>query len=286
MSWFGKETQRLGYNASCKWGLALLLLQLFVTQPIMGKTLGKERENGSTHSHDHQQRPFISIHEMEVANGVEYSENQEDPVVRAQGYDRVEFEHLAFEWLSQSSSSSARSLFSTESEVSMVDNLDPSQLSTSSSNRELVGIEDLVDEGLYRDTFIDMCYSNLTADTTLTAGDTITTTDIFDFLTGLCRNDENCDYYYYPDGMPLNYDGLDVNIQLEWLWTICPPSWRSSAFCLENLQEEQGTDDYGLIVDDSNKWIVFNQTFDFCQRIWPFRQHTNGKFFNTSRSFQ
>ena len=241
----------------------------------MGDTLGQE--NGNSHLHVHE-RPFISIYQKEVDNSVGRSENKassKEFQENLKGQDRHEFEQVAFQWLSQSL---AKSSYLAESEVAVVGDPDSTPWPTSSSNRALIGIEDLVDEGLYRDTFIEMCHNNLTEKQTLTVGDSITTTDIFDFLTGLCRDDPNCDGFYYPDGIPLNYDGLNVEIQLEWLWTICPPSWRSSASCLENLQEEQGIDDYGLLIrNESERWIVFDQTLDFCRRIWPHRQHTDGK---------
>ena len=305
------------YSTTVSWGLILLLLQC-VTRPIGGNPLGTYRKKQGhvqkPYYHHQNQRPFLSFLESETNvedyteglsdNGASLEEFHQDPIVQgiiedksgglsdtapsleefhqdpvAQGMQgksaRAEFEEVAYQWLLHSSSRNM--LFEDIDKKPIMGESDEYHFSSADFNRDLVGVEDIVGEGFERDRFIDLCYANLTADATKSKGDSITTTDIFEFLIGICEDNQDCSVYY-PYGIPLNYDGLDVNIQLEWLWTICPPSWRSSAACLEDLQEEQGIDDYGLILTETNKWINFNKTLDFCTRIWPYRQHTDGKF--------
>ena len=115
-----------------------------------------------------------------------------------------------------------------------------------------------------QDDFVEVCYGNLTSTESIQDGN-ITTIDVYNFISLV---DEN---------KYLNFNSIPAFIQLEWMWTLCPPTWMSAAKCLEELEEmnELGSD-YGFTLTPENQNSVFSKVKSFCKRIW-YQYRTTGE---------
>ena len=119
--------------------------------------------------------------------------------------------------------------------------------------------------------FVSVCYGNLTSSDATSDGN-ITTIDVYNFIK------------LVDDNATSNYLSINVLIQLEWMWTLCPPSWETSAKCLSELEEmnEQGYD-YGFLLDDETTTTsIYAQVEGFCRRIWHIYRTTGTLYCLTS----
>jgi hypothetical protein len=124
--------------------------------------------------------------------------------------------------------------------------------------------------------FVDVCYNTLTSNQVVVNGN-ITTSDVHDFMVKISDRNEG-----------LTFEGLDVEIQLHWMWTLCPNTmWRVSASvtteCYDDLERmNENESEYGFILTPETKDLIFLQIKDFCGRIW-FLFRTIGEFHEIHR---
>ena len=116
-----------------------------------------------------------------------------------------------------------------------------------------------------QDDFVDVCFGNLTSPQAIQDGN-IFTNDVYSFVNLVDEKEY------------LHFNDIPVFIQLEWMWALCPPSYRTSVECFEKLEEmnEKG-DDYGFLLNPDDKDSVYHKVKNFCRRIW-WVYRTTGKF--------
>ena len=110
---------------------------------------------------------------------------------------------------------------------------------------------------LLQSEFITVCYGNLTSPTSISDSN-LTTSDIYNFIQQI------------DDNATINFLSINVNVQLEWMWTLCPPDQtESSKECFDTLEEMNDLGlDYGFVIEEENRVEILEKVKGFCKRIW------------------
>ena len=108
-----------------------------------------------------------------------------------------------------------------------------------------------------QEDFITVCYGNLTS-TASTSDGNITTIDVYNFIK------------LVDDNVTTNYLSINVLVQLEWIWTLCPSGLNESEQCKSKLEEMNDYGyDYGFLLNDTNSATsIYKKVKGFCERIW------------------
>jgi hypothetical protein len=107
--------------------------------------------------------------------------------------------------------------------------------------------------------FVEYCYTSLTGPQSTEDG-LITTTDVYNFIRLVDH-----------DGTHKSFDGLDIYLQLQWMWALCPPtSGEATNQCLDEMKEMYNDQlDYGFQLSPDTSTSVFEKIRGFCEKIYP-----------------
>ena len=106
--------------------------------------------------------------------------------------------------------------------------------------------------------FVEYCFSNLTGPQSTEDG-LITTADVYTFIRNIDHDDTH-----------ESFDGLNIYIQVQWMWTLCPRQSGATNQCMDEMEQmytEQ--EDYGFHLSPDKIKYVFEQIRGFCESIYP-----------------
>ena len=110
-----------------------------------------------------------------------------------------------------------------------------------------------------KEVFVNVCSDTLTSYESVSDG-LISTTDVNDFITEITTS--TVDWK--------NFNGLAVELQLLWMWTLCPKTDPSiSHECYDELRRmNERKFEYGLKMKEEIKDLIVSKVKVFCGKIW------------------
>ncbi len=135
----------------------------------------------------------------------------------------------------------------------------------------IITVNDVTSQTFQRD-----CQRELLSHQIVTSG-ILSQVDFATFVNSYCVSNGACD----PSTPPRQFDNLNINIQLSFVWSICPQgNATAQVSCLEQLRNSG--QDFGFVITSTAFSQVAKEVSSLCRKIYPLLQEdgllpTNGK---------